>query len=158
MTSFPQCLCFAVRRCWLSFPLAYSRHQFCIGCCFGPHVLVLGKVYEDAEDAGGDVEGQGKARPLLSPFGHLGSRARGSWSPEYQVVLRAEEWVQHAAAVQHVKSPDIPLRVLVQPGEGRVAPLALNTPRQQQSQAETHTHTSHGQHCLQNMISFTLDT
>lgn len=41
----------------LSFPFAYSCHQLCIGSCFGPHVLVLGKVYEDTEDAGGDVKG-----------------------------------------------------------------------------------------------------
>ena len=69
------------------FPLAYSCHQFCIGRRLGSHVLVLGQIYEDTEDAGGDVEGQGEAGPLLGSLWHHGDWARGSFSPQHSVML-----------------------------------------------------------------------
>lgn len=130
--------------CFL-FPFAYSCHQFCIGCCLGPHVLVLGQVYEDTEDAGGNIEGQGEPGPLLGSLWHLGSWTWGSCSPEHSVMLWSEQWVQQTTAIQDVDSQQVPLCVFIKFGKNGTAPLALDTPRQQQSQAETDTHTFHGQ-------------
>lgn len=132
--------CFVADPAFL-FPFPYSCHEFCIGRRLGPHVLVLGQVYEDAEDAGGDVEGQGEAGPLLGPLGHLGGRAKGSFRPDDGVTLLSlEQRVQHRAESQRVLL-DGPL----QSGHSRTGPLALDEARQQQSQVETCT--SHGDVC-----------
>lgn len=129
----------------LLFLPAYACHQLSVGRSLGSHVLVLGQVYEDAEDAGGNVEGQGEAGPLLGPLRHLGGRPRGSLSPGRGVTLRPEQRVQGAYAAQDVDVQHLPLCVFVKSGEGgRAAPVALGDPRQQQSQAEAHTHAPHG--------------
>lgn len=132
-----------------SFPLAYSCHQFCICRSLGPHVLVFGQIYEDTEDAGGNIEGQGKAGSLLGSLWHLGRWAWCSCSPEHPVMLWPEQWVQHTAAVQDVDSQHISFCVFIKFSKNRAASLALDSQRQQQSQAEARIHTYHGQHCLQ---------
>lgn len=83
----------------VSFPLAYSCHQFCVGRCLGPHVLVLGQVYEDAEDAGGNVEGQSEAGSLLGSQGKLHDRAWSPRWPENSLMLGSEQRLQHGAVI-----------------------------------------------------------
>ncbi|TNN40231.1 hypothetical protein EYF80_049605 [Liparis tanakae] len=128
-------------RCFL-FPLADPRHQLGVGRRLGPHVLVLGEVDEDAEDAGGNVEGQGVAGPLLGSLRHLGGRARRSlFSPE-QRGQRGQRG-QRVAEVQDGGGQLLaPPLVSVEVG----GPLAPGGRRQQQQShaEETQEHTPHG--------------
>ena len=100
-------------------PLADASHQLCIGSCLGPHVLVLGQVYENAEDAGGYIEGEGKAGTLLGPLGELGGGAwRGSSLAEHGVELWGKQPDQHAAAVHDVDRQCVRLHALIRTGTG----------------------------------------